>query len=254
MTSEESAAVAALPRLRSLVATCPGLGLLDGACVRLLADALQQHAQALESVRLRCESVDAAGAAALAAFIQHSRTLTSLDLMCWFDGDDEHDGDDEAAGDPAAVLFAAVGQSGSLRRLRLSHTPVTAAAAAALASALALSRSLTELDIQDCKMDEAAMAALAPSVAASPTLQRLELSRNALGTADAEALAAALPPAAASPTSHSTAASSARRVQKRWPRRCGDAPAYADSPLSPPKSVVLVRPRWADCWRQRAAH
>jgi Ran GTPase-activating protein (RanGAP) involved in mRNA processing and transport len=165
------------------------------------------HGGALTSLSIFGEMIGQAGGAALAAFVERSRSLRSLKII----------GASSALLAPLSVamtqcrtltmvslelqtpavpsmetvraLATIVQQNSSLTTLTLSDYELDDAAAVALAAAVAQSRSLTDLQLQDGDISDAGVEALVDALGQHGCIRRLDLSHHGVGAAGAEALA-----------------------------------------------------------------
>jgi len=151
----------------------------DAAGAASLAEFLRTNS-ALEQLDLNQCGLSDAGVAALAAGLPHTQSLRELRLRCNL----------SAAGAPA--LAAGIGRCPSLTLMDLTDNfELGDAGFASLAPSL---RGLESFDAQDCGLTSASGPTLAALVQLAPRLGALVLSFNAIGTAGATAIAAALQP------------------------------------------------------------
>jgi Ran GTPase-activating protein (RanGAP) involved in mRNA processing and transport len=216
--SAELESALALPRLRGLsieslfdpveVTWVP----LSDEGAALLLEALSARIDrggALTTLSLDCRGLRQAGGAALATYIERSRTLTTLkvtDLCAPLTASEmlvplaaalircrtltclELQ---SAESDPAAVrtLATVVQQSSSLTAFKLQGLRCDADSAAVLAAAIAQSRSLTDLQLRSYRAGDAVLGALAAALERSGCIRTLDLSYSDFGAAGAAALA-----------------------------------------------------------------
>jgi len=160
--------LAALPRLRGLAfqsaydlaADC-STQLRDQGAVLLFQSLSERidHGGALASLSLIGRQIGQAGGAALAAFIERSRSLTSLKVFC-------------ASNALLAPLSASMAQCRTLTSLELRSADPGMETARALAAFVQQSTSLTTLKLCRFKLDVAASAVLAAAVAQNHSFAR----------------------------------------------------------------------------------